>query len=185
MLRERLVPALMWLAAGSIVPVAVLHFFGREEAHISNTVHFAAVGAGAFVSTLAALALTWAGTRRRDQRVVVVGSAFSVMAVLLLLHGLTKLDSWDAFEQASHDYERALALARSLADPELERILSRGHAIDRERRLRPIARARPGRGSIARHHRAAVRAPSTSGSGASTVDRIHRPIPVSRSVSVT
>jgi HD-GYP domain-containing protein (c-di-GMP phosphodiesterase class II) len=86
--RDRLLPAFTWATAVAVVPVAVLHFFGREEVHIPNTVHFAAVAAGALTAAAAALALTWAGARRHDGRVVLVGSAFSVMAVLLLVHGI-------------------------------------------------------------------------------------------------
>ena len=89
MTRERLVPALTWAAASAVVPVAAMHFFGREKVHIPNTVHFGAVVAGALIATAAALALTWVGARRNDGRVVLVGAAFSVMAVLLLVHGFS------------------------------------------------------------------------------------------------
>ncbi len=88
MVRQRELSALTWAAAVAVVPVAALHFFGREKVFIPNTVHFAAVAVGALAATGAALALTWVGARRRDGRVVLVGSAFSVMAVLLLVHGL-------------------------------------------------------------------------------------------------
>jgi HD-GYP domain-containing protein (c-di-GMP phosphodiesterase class II) len=82
----------MWAAASGVLPVAGLHFFGREKVYIPNTVHFGAVGAGALAATAVAFALTIAGARRRDGRVVLVGSAFSVMAVLLLVHGLATPD---------------------------------------------------------------------------------------------
>jgi HD-GYP domain-containing protein (c-di-GMP phosphodiesterase class II) len=78
----------MWAAASGLLPVAGLHFFGRGEVHIPGAVHFGAVGAGALAAVAVAVALTVAGTRRRDGRVVLVGSAFSVMAVLLLIHGI-------------------------------------------------------------------------------------------------
>jgi hypothetical protein len=86
--KDRIVPALAWATAVAVVPVAVMHFLGREKVFIPNTVHFAAVAAGALAATVAALALTWLGARRSDGRVVLVGSAFSVMAVLLLVHGI-------------------------------------------------------------------------------------------------
>ncbi len=84
----RLVFALAACAAGVTLPVAILHFLGRHEVEISSEVHFWAVGATAFAATLAALALTIVGARREDTRTVVVGTAFSVMAALLALHGL-------------------------------------------------------------------------------------------------
>jgi HD-GYP domain-containing protein (c-di-GMP phosphodiesterase class II) len=86
--RERLLLALTWATASAIVPVAVLHFLGRDEVHIPNTIHFAAVGVCALIATAAALTLTLIGARRNDARVVLVGSAFSVMALLLFVHGL-------------------------------------------------------------------------------------------------
>ncbi len=43
MVRQRELSALTWAAAVAVVPVAALHFFGREKVFIPNTVHFAAV----------------------------------------------------------------------------------------------------------------------------------------------
>ena len=51
-------------------------------------VHFYGVGVSALVATLAAVALTTAGARATDVRTVVVGGGFSVMAMLLAVHGL-------------------------------------------------------------------------------------------------
>jgi hypothetical protein len=84
----RLGSALAACAAAATLPVATLHLFGRHEVHISSDVHFWAVGATALAATAAALALTVVGARRGDARTVVVGTAFSVMAALLALHGL-------------------------------------------------------------------------------------------------
>jgi HD-GYP domain-containing protein (c-di-GMP phosphodiesterase class II) len=89
---DRLLPALTWATASAVVPVAALHFVGKEKVYIPNTVHFAAVGVCALIATAAALALTLIGARRRDARVVLVGSAFSVMALLLFVHGLATPD---------------------------------------------------------------------------------------------
>jgi len=72
----------------AIVPVALLHFLGREQVLFGGWVHFGGVALGAGVATAAALALTIAGARLRDGHVVLVGSAFSLMAALLCLHGL-------------------------------------------------------------------------------------------------
>jgi HD-GYP domain-containing protein (c-di-GMP phosphodiesterase class II) len=51
-------------------------------------IHFRWVGLTALVATLAAVALTVAGARKRDARTVIVGTAFSTMAALLALHGI-------------------------------------------------------------------------------------------------
>jgi HD-GYP domain-containing protein (c-di-GMP phosphodiesterase class II) len=84
----RIAPALALCAAGATLPAATVHFLGREEVHIPSVFHFWAVGATAFAATAAALALTVVGARREDARTVIVGTAFSVMAALLALHGL-------------------------------------------------------------------------------------------------
>src|SRR5438105_965389 len=54
----------------------------------SGQVHFIGVGLTALTAALAALVLTVAGARRRDGRTVLVGTAFTVMASLLALHGI-------------------------------------------------------------------------------------------------
>ena len=75
-------------AFAAVVPVALLHFVGRDGVSVDGWIHFAVVALGAGVATGAALALTIAGARRNDGYAVLVGSAFSVMAALLCLHGL-------------------------------------------------------------------------------------------------
>ena len=84
----RTIPLLAAAAFLAIVPVALLHFVGREKVYIDGWIHFAGVALGAGIATAAALALTIAGARLRDGHVVLVGCAFSVMAALLCLHGL-------------------------------------------------------------------------------------------------
>ena len=76
-------------AVAVIVPPALLHFVGHEKVYIGGWIHFGAVAVGAGVATAAAIALTVAGARQRDAHAVLVGAAFSVMAALLCLHGLT------------------------------------------------------------------------------------------------
>jgi hypothetical protein len=71
------------------VPPAVLHFVGRDKVYWDGWVHFSAVAAGATLATVSAVALTVVGARRGDARAVLVGGAFSVMAALLVLHGVT------------------------------------------------------------------------------------------------
>jgi putative nucleotidyltransferase with HDIG domain len=75
-------------AFAAVVPVALLHFVGRETVSVDGWIHFAVVALGAGVATVSALALTIAGARQRDGHAVLVGCAFSVMAALLCLHGL-------------------------------------------------------------------------------------------------
>jgi HD-GYP domain-containing protein (c-di-GMP phosphodiesterase class II) len=81
-------PLLALAACLAVVPVALLHFVGGENVRIDSWIHFGGVGLGAGVATLCAVALTVAGARQRDAYGVLVGSAFSVMAALLCLHGL-------------------------------------------------------------------------------------------------
>ncbi len=71
------------------VPPALLHFVGRDKVAFGGDAHFWGVALGALVATVSAAALTVVGARRRDGRAVLVGSAFCVMAALLVLHGLT------------------------------------------------------------------------------------------------
>jgi hypothetical protein len=84
----RNIPLLSLAAFVAIVPAALLHFVGREKVFIDGWIHFSGVALGAGLATAAAVALTVAGARMRDGHAVVVGSAFSVMAALLCLHGL-------------------------------------------------------------------------------------------------
>jgi hypothetical protein len=85
---NRKVPVLGLAAFAAVVPVALLHFVGLETVSVDGWIHFAVVALGAGVATVAASALTIAGARQRDGHAVLVGSAFSVMAALLCLHGL-------------------------------------------------------------------------------------------------
>jgi hypothetical protein len=71
------------------MPLATLHFFGKQPAQVDGGVHIFGVGLSAFVAALAAVALTIVGARRGDTCAVLAGTAFSVMAGLLAVHGLT------------------------------------------------------------------------------------------------
>ena len=86
---DRLIPRLALAAAIACVPPAVLHFVGRDKVYWDGWIHFGAVAAGAMVATVSAVTLTIVGARRKDARAVLVGGAFSVMAALLVLHGVT------------------------------------------------------------------------------------------------
>ena len=88
-LRQRTVSLLALLAACAVLPAAAIHFFGKTQVQIDGAVHFLPIAISAGVAAAAALALTVAGARRGDARSVVIGTAFSSMAALLSIHGLT------------------------------------------------------------------------------------------------
>jgi hypothetical protein len=88
-LGERLLPALALLGAGAVLPGASLHFFGHDQVSFGSGIHFYGVGVSALAAALAALGLSYAGWRRRDGRVLLVGTAFTIMAALLAIHGLS------------------------------------------------------------------------------------------------
>ena len=82
--------SLLALAAfATVTPVAVIAFMGEQKVDFGGWAHVVGVGVGAGIATAAALALTIAGARQRDGRAVLVGCAFSVMAAMLVLHGIT------------------------------------------------------------------------------------------------
>src|SRR3954447_23657469 len=89
LLRERRLSVLAMLGATAIGPAAIVHFFGSQKVYIEETVHFFGIAVSAGLAALAAVALTRAGRQRGDGRAVLVGTAFSVMAALLAVHGLT------------------------------------------------------------------------------------------------
>jgi hypothetical protein len=89
-LKARAASAAVVCAIGAALPAAALAVAWRREAHFGDALHFWGVGGAALAATAAALTLTVVGTRRRDARTVIVGTAFSVMAALLVLHGLSR-----------------------------------------------------------------------------------------------
>jgi putative nucleotidyltransferase with HDIG domain len=89
LLRQRTVSLLGLLAGCAVLPAAVVHFFGETEVQIPGAVHFLPIGISAGLAAAAALTLTLAGARRGDARAVLIGTAFSSMAALLAIHGLT------------------------------------------------------------------------------------------------
>ncbi len=72
----------------AIVPPALIHFVSPQQVMLSSEDHFWSVVASSLVATAAGVALSWGGWRRGDARAVLVGTAFTVMASLLLVHGL-------------------------------------------------------------------------------------------------
>ena len=87
--RDRRLSTAALLGALAIGPAAILHFFGQHEVQIAGGVHFFGIGVSAGFAWLAAVILTLAGAREQDGRAVLVGTAFSVMAAILTVHGLS------------------------------------------------------------------------------------------------
>jgi hypothetical protein len=85
---ETAAPALALAAAGILLPAGLFGFMAHKQVQLDGWVHFAGVGFSAVAATVAAVALTIVGARRNDGRTVLLGTAFTVMAALLALHGL-------------------------------------------------------------------------------------------------
>ena len=83
-------PSTLALVAASILlPAAVLHSVaGPGEAPVSYLEHLLIICTGALLAGAAAVGLTVAGVRRDDGRAVLLGTAFTVMAALLAVHGI-------------------------------------------------------------------------------------------------
>jgi HD-GYP domain-containing protein (c-di-GMP phosphodiesterase class II) len=86
---HRHVATLALLALCAAGPAAVLHFVGGRDVQIDSSVHFLPIAISSGLAAAAALALTIVGARRGDGRSVLVGTAFSAMAALLAVHGLS------------------------------------------------------------------------------------------------
>jgi hypothetical protein len=89
---DRIAPILVVGGALAALPTAAGHFFARDKVSFGGELHFVGVGLTAAAATVAAIALTIIGARRQDGRVVLIGTAFSVMAALLALHGIATPD---------------------------------------------------------------------------------------------
>jgi len=85
--RDAFMPLLLACGAVAIVPPALIHFVSRQQVMFSSETHFFAVVLSALVATAAGVALSYGGWRRGDARAVLVGTAFTVMASLLVVHG--------------------------------------------------------------------------------------------------
>jgi HD-GYP domain-containing protein (c-di-GMP phosphodiesterase class II) len=79
---------LVGAGAVAIVPPALIHFVSPDQVLLSSETHFWSVVLSALVATAAGVALSLGGWRRGDARAVLVGTAFTVMASLLVVHGL-------------------------------------------------------------------------------------------------
>jgi len=81
-------PALAVGLTLAVIPPALLHFLAHDKVAWGGVAHMLFVSASAGMATAAAIALTYAAARRGDGRSVMIGTAFAVMAALLVLHGL-------------------------------------------------------------------------------------------------
>jgi putative nucleotidyltransferase with HDIG domain len=88
--REKLTLPLAAVAASLLVPALLIAFFGApaKDSHAIYVFHFCLVIITTTLAGGAAFWLTAIGARRGDARAALVGTAFSAMSALLLLHGL-------------------------------------------------------------------------------------------------
>jgi len=87
MRRDTFMLVLVAAGAAAILPPALIHFVSREQVSLSSETHFWSVVLSSLIATAAGAALSYGGWRRQDARAVLVGTAFTVMAALLLVHG--------------------------------------------------------------------------------------------------
>lgn len=93
-MRQRPLHLLALGAFTALAPIVLLVYVGDRKIRVDGWIHVVGVGVGAAIATGAAVALTLAGARQRDGRAVLVGVAFSTMAAMLLLHGITTPFVW-------------------------------------------------------------------------------------------
>lgn len=90
----RLLPVLSIAAAAAVVPALLLAATAGDHVMIAPWAHVVVVGAAGALAALAALALSVMAARVHDGRAVLVGTAFSVMATMLLVHALSTPGAW-------------------------------------------------------------------------------------------
>jgi HD-GYP domain-containing protein (c-di-GMP phosphodiesterase class II) len=76
-------------AVGAAIPAIILFALREHEVTWNGPRHCWLVGASALVALAAAALLTFRGARDHDARAVITGGAFSTMATLLAVHGLS------------------------------------------------------------------------------------------------
>ena len=85
---RRMWPVAAVLGLGMLVPLVVYGAIGEAEVMVAPAVHLVVVSAAGAVAAAAALAMSAFAARLRDGRAVLLGFAFSVIAIALVLHGL-------------------------------------------------------------------------------------------------
>ena len=87
MRRDTFMPLVLAGGAVAVLPPALIHFVSRDQVVLSSGAHFWSVVLSSLLATAAGVALSYGGWRNGDARAVLVGTAFTVMASLLLVHG--------------------------------------------------------------------------------------------------
>ena len=90
----RLLPVLAIAAAAALVPGLLLAATAGGHVHIGPVAHLVVVGVAGALAAVAASALSVVAARVNDSRVVVLGTAFSVMATMLVVHALSTPGVW-------------------------------------------------------------------------------------------
>jgi HD-GYP domain-containing protein (c-di-GMP phosphodiesterase class II) len=75
-------------AVAAAVPLLALAVYGGRPANLTPEAHFWPVVLSAGTTALVAFGVTVAGVRARDGRAILLGTAFSTMTALLMVHGL-------------------------------------------------------------------------------------------------
>jgi hypothetical protein len=87
LIRPRL-PVLGLLARSAVIPVVLLATSNMAMVMFAPAVHLAVVGAAGTLAATSAVSISIIAARRNDGRAVWIGMAFSVIATLLIIHGL-------------------------------------------------------------------------------------------------
>jgi len=90
----RLLPVLAIAAAAGLVPALLFAVTAGGHVMIAPFVHVVVVGVAGALAAVAAVALSVIAARANDGRVVLLGMAFSVMAMLLVIHALSTPGAW-------------------------------------------------------------------------------------------
>jgi HD-GYP domain-containing protein (c-di-GMP phosphodiesterase class II) len=85
---RRALPVTAIIAAAASIPLAVYLGIGETEVMVAPWIHLVVVGTAGALAAVLALAMSIIAARLNDGRAVLLGFAFSVMAVMLLIHGL-------------------------------------------------------------------------------------------------
>ena len=84
----RAVPVVGIAAAAAVIPTVLIVATAGQRVMIAPVVHVVVVGAAGALAAAAAIALSLIAGRLNDSRAVLLGTAFSVMATMLLVHAL-------------------------------------------------------------------------------------------------
>src|SRR4051812_50083026 len=108
---RRTLPGVAVLAVAAIVPILVYLAGTGVMIHLPMPVHLVVVTAAGVLAGAAAVAMSVVGVRLNDGRAVLLGFAFSVVSLLLLLHALATpggLEGADGLRPAARGPHRAI-----------------------------------------------------------------------------